>query len=116
MPIITEDVAQGGVVTEEQVIARARYLDLVYTQSGTLYEKIPDLPRPSQTNSALIGSHVSDGVIGSVSQKSKIKKKNPKETQILALPDSPEEDPSLEISSEINVVDSSPGKKQAIWR
>ena len=47
LPAITEDVAKGGVVTEEQVIARAQYLDLVYTQSGTLYDKIPDAPRPT---------------------------------------------------------------------
>ena len=39
-PSITEDVAKGSVVTQEQVIARAQYLDLIYTQSGTLYEKI----------------------------------------------------------------------------
>ncbi len=38
--------AKGGVVTEEQVIARAEHLDMIYTQSGTLYDKIPDAPRP----------------------------------------------------------------------
>ena len=31
LPSITEDVEKGGVVTEEQVIARAQYLDLIYT-------------------------------------------------------------------------------------
>ena len=31
LPSITEDVAKGGVVTEEQVIAHAQYLDLIYT-------------------------------------------------------------------------------------
>ena len=36
LPNITEDVAKGGVVTEEEVIAQARYLDLVYIQSSTL--------------------------------------------------------------------------------
>ena len=46
LPSITEDVEKGGVVTEEQVIAHAQYLDLIYTQSGTLYDKIPDAPRP----------------------------------------------------------------------
>ena len=46
LPSIMEDVAKGGVITEEQVIARAEYLDLIYTQSGTLYDKIPDTPRP----------------------------------------------------------------------
>lgn len=49
-------------------------------------------------------------MIGYVSQKSKDKKKNSKKTQISALPDSHEEDPSLEITSEINVVESSTSK------
>ena len=31
LPKITEDVAKAGVVTEEQVISQAQYLDLVYT-------------------------------------------------------------------------------------
>ena len=63
--------AKGRVVTEEQVIARAQYLDLVYTQSGTLYDKIPDasrpefsIPPPPKSNN---DSHVGDGVIGTVS-------------------------------------------------
>lgn len=46
LPSIIEDVAKGGVITEEQVIARAQYLDLIYTQSGTLYNKLHDAPRP----------------------------------------------------------------------
>ena len=41
LPVIIEDVAKGGIVIEEKVIARAQYLDLIYTQSGTLYEMIP---------------------------------------------------------------------------
>ena len=36
LPSITEDMAKGGVITEEQVISHAQYLDLIYTQSGTL--------------------------------------------------------------------------------
>ena len=31
LPSIIEDVAKGGIVIEEQVIARAQYLDLIYT-------------------------------------------------------------------------------------
>ena len=75
LPSITEDVAKGGVVTEEQVIARAQYLDLIYTQSGTLYDKIPDAPRPEssfppspKSNKDL---HAGDGVIGTTETKSK---------------------------------------------
>ena len=74
LPAITEDVAKGGVVTDEKVIARAQYLDLVYTQSGTLYDKIPDAPRPEfsippppKSNNE---SHTGDGMIGTTNVKS----------------------------------------------
>ncbi len=39
-PSIIEDVDKGGVVTEEQVISHAQYLDLIYTKFGILYDKI----------------------------------------------------------------------------
>ena len=74
LPKITKDVSKGGVVTEEQVISQDQYLDLVYMQSGTLHEKIPDLPKHGQITVAPSGSHTADGMIGSVS--SKIKKKS----------------------------------------
>lgn len=48
-PSITEDVEKCGVFTEEQVIARAQYLDWIYTQSGMLYDKIPNAPRLALT-------------------------------------------------------------------
>jgi len=88
-----------------------------------LYGKNLDLPHPSQTNLALTGLHANDGVIGSVSQQSKTKKKNYKKTQILALPYSSEENPSPEITSKINFVYSSThknkqsrGKKERKWK
>ena len=61
----------GGVVTKEQAIARARYMDLVYSQSGTLYEIIPQASRASNdpnsvTSSVKTGSV--NGVIGSISK------------------------------------------------
>jgi hypothetical protein len=63
---IGKDIAMGGVVTEEQAISRAQYLDLVYSQTGTLYDLLPDLPRPgtSSTSTAPVASHAADGVIG----------------------------------------------------
>ena len=74
LPSITEDVAKGGVVTKEQVIARVQYLDLIYTQSGKLYDKIPDAPRlefsippPPKSNN---DSHVGNGVRGATNTKS----------------------------------------------
>jgi hypothetical protein len=65
-------VAKGGVVTEEKVISRAQYLDLVYTQSGMLYDKIPNALRPSNIVPPPPGkeSHVADGIIGSTSLQS----------------------------------------------
>jgi hypothetical protein len=33
----------GGAVTEEQAITWAQYLDLVYSQSGTLYDFLPNV-------------------------------------------------------------------------
>ena len=104
--------AKGGVVTEEQVIAQAQYLDLVYTQSGTLYDKIPDLPRPSQLTATPSGSHAADGVIGSVST-GKSKKKSSKTTSpIITLLDSPKGDSSLETSVDIHVVETSMTKSK----
>jgi hypothetical protein len=44
---IARDIAMGGVVTKEQAIIRAQYLDLVYSQTGTLYDLLPNAPRPS---------------------------------------------------------------------
>ena len=63
---IGHDIAMGGVVTEEQAISRAQYLDLVYSQMGTLYDLLSDLPRPSTsaTSTTPIVSHTTDGVNG----------------------------------------------------
>ena len=65
--------AKGGVVTEEQVISRAQYLDFIYTQSDKLYDKIPNAPRlvftvppPPQSSKDF---HAGDGVISSSSTK-----------------------------------------------
>jgi hypothetical protein len=56
----------GGVITEEQAISRAQYLDLVYSQTGTLYDLLPKLPRPGTSNTSTppATSHAADGVIG----------------------------------------------------
>jgi hypothetical protein len=63
---IGKDIAMGGVVIEEQAISRTQYLDLIYSQMGTLYDLFPELPRPgtSSTSTAPTASHAADGVIG----------------------------------------------------
>lgn len=109
LPAITEDVAKGGVVTEEQVIARAQYLDLVYTQSGTLYDKIPDTPRPEfsippppKSNNDY---HAGDGVIGTTSTKSK--KGSPKKSHKTSDQNTNDEI----LVSEVNAVSADKGKE-----
>ena len=57
---------KGGVVTEEKVIARSQYLDLIYAQPGTVYDKIPNAPRPAfivpPPPQSSKDSHAGDGV------------------------------------------------------
>ena len=112
LPKITEDVAKAGVVTEEKVIAQAQYLDLVYTQSGTLHEKIPDLPKQVQIAVAPSGSHATDGMIGTVNSKSKKKSSNIS-SPIITLPDSPKGESSPEVSADIHVVETSTTKSKS---
>ena len=43
LPPIARDVTMGGAVTKEQAITWDQYLDLVYSQSGTLYDLLPNV-------------------------------------------------------------------------
>lgn len=74
-PYIIEDIAKDGVVTEEKVISHAMYLDLMYTQSNMLYDKIPNSSRSYNiaSQNPRKESHVVDGMIISTSQQLKIK-------------------------------------------
>ena len=47
LPPITRDMVMGGIVIEEEAIAHTKYLDLVYSQDGTLYKLIPNAPYTS---------------------------------------------------------------------
>ena len=68
LPYIIEDVAKDGVITEEQAISHAQYLDLIYTQSGMLYEKIPNTPRSNFTvPPPSKDDHVNDDMISTAS-------------------------------------------------
>ena len=51
LPKIPYDVALSGAVTKEEVIKCAHHLDLIYSQSGTLYDIIPQSSRPSNDQS-----------------------------------------------------------------
>ena len=109
LPAITEDVAKGGVITEEQVIAHAQYLDLIYTQSGMLYDKIPYAPRPEfsvppppKSNK---DSHAGEGVIGTTSTKTT--KATSKKARTVSSQNANEE----LLASEVNVVSTDKGKE-----
>ena len=56
----------GGIVTEEQAISRAQYLDLVYSQFGTLYDLIHHSPWPTTDPSRPVTEPPIDGIVGSV--------------------------------------------------
>jgi hypothetical protein len=70
LPLITRDVAMGGTVTEEQSIAWVQYLDLVYSQSGTLYDFLLNSTQANTNPSKTLSSSHADGVIGSVKSQS----------------------------------------------
>jgi hypothetical protein len=70
LPSIARDIAMGGVVTKEEAIARAQYLDLVYSQSGTLYELIPNAIRASTNPSKPSSTSHANGVISTVKTQS----------------------------------------------
>ena len=110
LPSISEDVAKGGVVTEEQVLAHAQYLDLIYTQSGTLYDKIPNAPQPNFTvpppPQSSKDSHADDGLISSSStQTSRIPS-----GQTLAISNQTTNASETTLASEINAMSSDKGK------
>ena len=71
----------GGIVTEEKAISRAQYIDLVYSQTRTLYDLLPNLPHPntSSTSTTPVASHAADSVIGTAQAQSHfVSSTNPK--------------------------------------
>lgn len=65
LPPVSCDVTMGDVVTEEKAITQVQYLDLVYSQSGTIYDLFPHDPHPSNnpTTFPSMKYHIVDGVI-----------------------------------------------------
>jgi hypothetical protein len=118
-PII-RDVSMGGVVIEEQVISHAQYLDLVYSQTGRLYDLIPNVVRPSTnpTPTPLTASHVVDRVISTFhakTQSAHASHTNPKYNNSNAQ-NAPTPTPSSSKTVEVNSVQSMPAGKIKIKR
>jgi hypothetical protein len=112
---ISHDISMGGVVTKEHAISCAQYLDLVYSQTGTLYDLLPDAPHPSTTATSTTpaASHSTDGVIGTFhaqpqnTQASPTKpKSNTSNVQNASSPT-----PPADKTSEVNSVQSTPARK-----
>ena len=57
----------SGAVIEEDVIRRAQHLDLIYSQSDTLYDIIPQAPRPSNDKPRTAPGPHANRMIGFVS-------------------------------------------------
>ena len=68
LPYIAKDVSTSGVQNEEQAIFRVKKLDLIYAQSGLLYEIIPNALCSSFDPKVKPRPHV-DGIIGCMSSK-----------------------------------------------
>jgi hypothetical protein len=65
---ISKDVSTSGVTSEEEAIFKSQQLDLIYTQSGMLYEILLGTPRSNYDPRQNIGPHAY-GIIGSANDK-----------------------------------------------
>jgi hypothetical protein len=112
---IIRDIAMGGVVIEEQAISHAQYLDLVYSQTGTLYDLLPDPPRPSTsaTSTTLVASHAADDVIGNFhAQPHSVQASSNNPKSIASnVQNAPSPTPPTGKTSEVNSVQSTPTGK-----
>jgi hypothetical protein len=114
LPQIARDVAMGSVVTEEEAITRAQYLDLVYSQSSTLYELIPNATRATNDPSKPSNASHADGVIGSVKTQSTTQSigttQRPAST-VSPSSTAPSSTPTQTQVSDVNVVQSTPSQQ-----
>ena len=63
-----KDVSTFEVKNEDQAIFRDQELDLIYAQSGLLYEIIPNAPSSNFNPKVKLGPHA-DGIVGCTSTK-----------------------------------------------
>ena len=68
LPYIANDISASGVQNEERAIFRPQELDLIYAQSGLLYEIIPNASHSSFGPKVKPGPHVDD-IVGCTSAK-----------------------------------------------
>ena len=56
----------GDAITKEKAISRSKYLALVHSKSGTLYDLIPQAPHPSTDPAKPPAEVPVDGIVGSI--------------------------------------------------
>jgi hypothetical protein len=113
---IDKDIAMGGIVTKEQAISRAQYLDLIYSQMRTLYDLLPELCHPNTSSTPTIpaASHAADGVIGTVQAQSHSASSTTPKYASYNVQNSPSPATPTGKTSEVNFVQSTPaGKKKS---
>jgi hypothetical protein len=70
VPVLSKDVATSGVFSEEEAIMREQQLELIYSQSGLLYDIFPDVPRSILDKARQKSGPHADGIVGSTQGKS----------------------------------------------
>jgi hypothetical protein len=69
VPQLSKDVVTSGVFSKEDAIMRSQQLELIYSQSGLLYEIFPDAPRLILDKTRQrVGPHV-NGIVSSTQSK-----------------------------------------------
>jgi hypothetical protein len=68
-PPILKGVSTSGVTSEEEAIFKSQQLDIIYAQSGMLYEILPDAPRSKYDPRQKPRPH-SNGIVGSANVRS----------------------------------------------
>jgi hypothetical protein len=63
LPYISKDVSTSRVTSEDEAIFKSQQLDLIYAQSGMLYDIIPHTSRSNYEPRQNLRPHV-DGIIG----------------------------------------------------
>jgi hypothetical protein len=69
VPQLSKDVATSGVFSEEEAIMRAQQFELIYSQSGLLYNILPDAPRSILDKTRQRAGPHADGIVGSAQTK-----------------------------------------------
>jgi hypothetical protein len=69
VPQLSKDVATSGVFSEEEAIMRAQQFELIYSQSGLLYQILPDAPRSILDKTRQRAGPHADGIVGSAHTK-----------------------------------------------